>query len=78
MVKLQKDLSIKALQHQTEKIKFRSINKFPPANIGDTVRVAILYYMDRRGEDPRIILFACYRTTSYYKTHFDMCPNPLV
>lgn len=77
MVKLQKDLSIKAQQHQTEKIKFRSINKFPPANIGDTVRVTVLYYIDRRGEDPQIILFA-YLKQHHTRSHFHICPNPLI
>jgi len=56
MVKSQRDLSIP--QHQAEKMKFRSINKFPPTSIGgDTVRVTIPD-VDRGKGDPRNILFA--------------------
>jgi hypothetical protein len=57
MVKSQRDLSIKALTHQAEKMKFRSINKFPPASIGDTVRVTVPD-VDRGRGDLRNILFA--------------------
>jgi len=54
MVKFQWDLGIKAQQHQAEKMNFRSIDKFPPASIGDTVRVTI---PGVDTEDPRNILF---------------------
>jgi len=57
MVKSQTDHSIKALQHQAEKMKFKLINKFPPSSIGDTVRVTIPD-VDRVRGDPRNILCA--------------------
>ncbi|KAL4098669.1 hypothetical protein QTP88_023221 [Uroleucon formosanum] len=93
MVKSQRDLSIKALQHQAEKIKFRSINKFPFASIGDTVQVTIPDVNRGRGV-PRNILFAVvsikdgeyYELSNkegtieqhYSRFQFDVCLEPLI
>lgn len=93
MVMSQRDLSIKALQHQAEKMKFRSINKFPPASIGDTVRVTIPD-VDRGRGDPRNILFAVVSINDedyyelgnkegtieqyYTRSQFDVCPEPFI
>lgn len=93
MVKSQRDLSIKALQHQAEKIKFRSINKFPFASIGDTVQVTIPDVNRGRGV-PQNILFAVvsikdgeyYELSNkegtieqhYSRFQFDVCPEPLI
>lgn len=38
-------------------MKFRSINKFPPVNVGNTVQVTI-QDVDKSKEDPQNILFA--------------------
>lgn len=42
MVKFRRDLNIKTLQHQIDKIKFRLTNKFPSANVGDTVGITMM------------------------------------
>jgi len=49
-------------------MKFRSINKFPPANVGDSVRVT-LPDVNRLLADPRNILFAvvAIEDEQYYK-----------
>jgi len=93
MVKSQRDLSIKALQHQAEKMKFRSINKFPPASIGDMVRVTIPD-VDRGRGDPRNILFVVVSINNgdyyelgnkegtieqyYTRSQFDVCPETFI
>jgi len=40
-----------SLEQQAKKMKFRSINKFPPCNVDDTVRVK-LPEVDRSKGDP--------------------------
>jgi hypothetical protein len=56
------------LLNQAEKISFRSVHKFPPANIGDSVRVT-LPDDDRGRADPRNIIFAVVsiEDEQYYK-----------
>lgn len=88
MVKSRRGLGIKALQHQDEKTKFRSVNKFPPATIGDTFRVTIPIVGEGRG-DPQNILFAevsikyrqFYEVGDYERTveqQFDIYPEPFI
>jgi len=93
MVKSQRDLGIKTLQIKLKKMKFRSINMFPPASIGDTVRVTILD-VDRGRGDPRNILFAVVSIKDgefcelgnkdgtieqhYARSQFDICPEPCI
>jgi len=93
MVKSHRDLGIKALQHQAEKMKFRSINKFPPASIGDTVRVTIPNVDRGRGNSLNIIFSVVsikdgkfyelgnkYGTIEqhYARFQFDICPEPFI
>uniref|UniRef100_A0A2S2NJR4 KRAB-A domain-containing protein 2 n=1 Tax=Schizaphis graminum TaxID=13262 RepID=A0A2S2NJR4_SCHGA len=81
------------LLNQAEKMKFRSIHKFPPANIGDSVRVS-LPDVDRGRADPRNIIFAVvsiedgqyYKLGNKYGTlpqlytrnQFSVCPLALI
>lgn len=74
-------------------MKFRSIHKFPPANVGDSVRVT-LPDVDRGRADPRNILFAivAIEDEQYYKlgnkygtlpqlytrNQFGVCPISLI
>jgi len=57
-------------------MKFRSNNKFPPASIGDTVRITI---PDVGRGVPRNILFAVVSIEEHYsRSQFDVCPEPLI
>ncbi|CAI6352153.1 unnamed protein product [Macrosiphum euphorbiae] len=74
-------------------MKFRSIHKFPPANIGDSVRVS-LPDVDRGRADPRNIIFGVvsiedgqyYKLGNKYVTlpqlytrnQFGVCPVSLI
>lgn len=56
-IKNERSNSKLSLEQQAKKMKFRSINKFPPCNVGDTVRVK-LPEVDRSKGDPQNVLFA--------------------
>lgn len=46
-----------SLEQQAKNMNFRSINKFPPCNVGNTVRVK-LPEVDRNKGDPQNVFFA--------------------
>jgi len=82
-----------SLEQQAKKMKFRSINKFPPCNVGDTVRVK-LPDVDRSKGDPQNVLFAVVSISDnqyyelgnkngtlhqlYSRNQFTICSEPLI
>ncbi|KAL5239435.1 hypothetical protein ACI65C_006845 [Semiaphis heraclei] len=47
-----------SLEQQAKKMKFRSINKFPPCNVGDTVRVKLPEVISK-GDPQNVLVCGC-------------------